>query len=258
MTTGEQPERVFEQELFCTRFELGTLAETVRAEGSERWVPGFSSPGTEEQHVKRYAWACRFAEGKRVLDMACGVGRGSYLLAEEGHAESVLGVDLDANAVRYASIRNAHPSVSYRVGDAQSFLPDSQFDLVVGFETIEHLPDVPAYLRTVRAALNEKGRFLVSTPISKRAIDHHPRSAHHLIEWGMPAFAALLREYFVVEQTFVQVKKPPRNLLGRLVRALAKPAPQGFAPMVPIDAGAIGPGRAGLKGYQILVCRQQG
>ena len=176
---SKDPLQELTDELFCTRFELQTLAGSMVEGRLERWVPGFTSSGTDEQHAKRYDWSCQFVKGKRVLDIACGVGRGTYLLAEKGGATSAHGVDIDADAVRYASIRNAHANASFSVGDAQAFRTESPFDVVIGFETIEHLPDVPAYLKTVSAALAQEGMFLVSTPISRKQVDHHPDNPFH-------------------------------------------------------------------------------
>ena len=54
-------------------------------------------------HVGRYAMALPFASGRRVLDIACGEGYGSSLLA--ACATSVVGVDVAANAVAHAALK---------------------------------------------------------------------------------------------------------------------------------------------------------
>ena len=57
----------------------------------ERFVPGIEGEIVYE-HVHRYAFARRYAAGRRVLDVACGEGYGSAILAET--AASVTGVRL--------------------------------------------------------------------------------------------------------------------------------------------------------------------
>ena len=55
------------------------------------------------EHWARYAFALEFAQGKRVLDAACGEGFGSALLART--AREVTGVDISAQAVAHAQAR---------------------------------------------------------------------------------------------------------------------------------------------------------
>ena len=63
----------------------------------ERFVPGIAGEIAHE-HWHRYAFARRCVAGKRVLDVACGEGYGSALLA--GESTSVTGIDIDAGAIR--------------------------------------------------------------------------------------------------------------------------------------------------------------
>src|SRR6202158_4675765 len=81
----------------------------------ERFVPGCAGEIAYE-HWHRYAFARRFAAGKRVLDAACGEGYGSALLGAV--AESVVGVDIDASAI-------AHAGERYGEGDRVRFIAGS-------------------------------------------------------------------------------------------------------------------------------------
>jgi 2-polyprenyl-3-methyl-5-hydroxy-6-metoxy-1,4-benzoquinol methylase len=65
----------------------------------ERFIPG--TPGEIwVEHWHRYHFAARWCEGKRVLDVACGEGYGSALLARG--ASRVTGVDISPEAVAHA------------------------------------------------------------------------------------------------------------------------------------------------------------
>jgi SAM-dependent methyltransferase len=138
----------------------------------ERVVPEFVSPrdtvagGLLEQHLSRYRFAAGFVKGARVADVACGAGYGSRLLLDAG-AASVVGVDLDPDAIRYAERRFAGPGLSFRVGNAgdPSCWDGGPFDVVVSLETLEHVPDVSSFLLAVRGALATRGRLILSASV---------------------------------------------------------------------------------------------
>ena len=71
------------------------MADDLKFTG-ERFVPGIEGEIVYE-HVHRYAFARRYAAGRRVLDVACGEGYGSAMLARA--AREVVGVDIDAATV---------------------------------------------------------------------------------------------------------------------------------------------------------------
>jgi 2-polyprenyl-3-methyl-5-hydroxy-6-metoxy-1,4-benzoquinol methylase len=122
---------------------------------------------TAAEHVCRYVFAAQAARGRRVLDIACGEGYGSAMLAEAG-AASVLGVDVAQAAIDAAAARFVHPALAFRAGDAES-LPamlgqEPLFDLVVSFETIEHVAEVGPFLEGLRRVLAPEGMLMISAP----------------------------------------------------------------------------------------------
>jgi len=131
----------------------------------ERFIPGVRGEIVYE-HVHRYAFAARFAAGRRVLDAACGEGYGSALLA--GAAREVVGVDIDAATVAHARAAYASvPGLRFVEGSATALpLGDASVDLVVSFETIEHLDaaDQPAMLDEFARVLAPGGLIVLSAP----------------------------------------------------------------------------------------------
>jgi SAM-dependent methyltransferase len=131
----------------------------------ERFVPGIEGEIVYE-HVHRYAFARRYAAGKRVLDVACGEGYGSAILA--AGAASVTGVDIDAATVAHARATYAsRANLSFVEGSAAKLpLADASVDLVVSFETIEHLdaPDQPKMLAEFARVLAPDGALVLSAP----------------------------------------------------------------------------------------------
>ena len=131
----------------------------------ERFVPGVGGEIVYE-HVHRYAFARRYAAGRRVLDVACGEGYGAALLA--GTAAAVTGVDIDAATVAHAQATYAaHRNLAFVEGSATALpLPDASVDVVVSFETIEHLDaaDQPRMLAEFARVLVDDGVLVLSAP----------------------------------------------------------------------------------------------
>jgi SAM-dependent methyltransferase len=115
------------------------------------------------EHWHRYTAVTPLARALRVLDAACGEGYGSFLLARE--AARVTGVDIDARAIAHANGRYARDNLAYREGSvAQLPLNDASVDLVVSFETIEHLAEQQQMLAEFRRVLAPGGALVLSSP----------------------------------------------------------------------------------------------
>jgi len=118
------------------------------------------------EHVERYSLAQRYAAGRRILDIACGVGYGTRMLSERTDGE-VLGVDYSAEALEYAAARYGAPGVRWLLADAEEFTAFEAFDMVVSFETIEHLADPGRFVARVFDGLPPGGIFCGSVPVVK-------------------------------------------------------------------------------------------
>lgn len=159
----------------------------------ERFDPPFMSGRIiEAEHFARYAWAARFASGRRVLDAACGMAYGTAMLAAAGATEAV-GVDQDEGVI--ARVGAAAPSSTrFDVADLRE-LPygDDEFDLVVCFEAIEHVPEPEVVLDELARVLGPDGLLIVSTP--NRDV-YTPGNPFHLRELTPNELAAELSQRF--------------------------------------------------------------
>lgn len=135
--------------------------ESLKLTG-ERLMTTVSGESVTE-HLHRYAIALRYCAGKEVLDIACGEGYGSALLAQK--ATRVTGVDLDPAAVAHAARKYVRPNLVFRQGSCDAIpLPDAAADVVVSFETIEHHVRHAEMIREIRRVLRPGGLLLISTP----------------------------------------------------------------------------------------------
>ena len=129
----------------------------------ERVVPGEVNIDLWAEHFARYAFAARFADRKRALDLGCGTGYGAAELSNR--ARNVLGIDLSQEALIYARTHYSPPNLHWTQATATTLpFADSSFDLITAFEVIEHLDNWPALLSEARRVLAPNGLFLVSTP----------------------------------------------------------------------------------------------
>ena len=161
----------------------------------ESYLPEFDRDWTLE-HLHRYLLACELAAGKTVLDIACGDGYGSAMLAR--HAAQVTGVDIDTPTVERARGKYVADNLRFLQGSATDIpLDDDSVDLVISFETIEHLMEQDRMLYEIRRVLRPEGFLLISSPDKHEYSDvpgYH--NEFHLKELYRQEFEALLQKHF--------------------------------------------------------------
>ena len=192
-----------EEELFCTNYELKTLADLYFFGKAERWIKGFMQENTETEHLNRYKYALNFVKEKDVLEMACGSGFGCYYLLNEGNANSVTGVDLDFDAIRYGNHRYKDKNITRFVDDATVFSSEKKYDIITCFETIEHVQDYKLLIQNLHKNLKDNGVLLISTPITK-ITNQTPNNKYHVIEWNFSDFHKLFESLFNIDKIIVQ------------------------------------------------------
>lgn len=104
-------------------------------------------------------------EGARVLEVGCGPGRLSILLARR-HGLRVTGLDLDPEMIELARANAAMTShgggPSFVVGNVSALsFPDESFDLVVSTLSMHHWADASTALNEIGRVLRPKGRAIV-------------------------------------------------------------------------------------------------
>ena len=112
------------------------------------------------RHLVVYEWIAERVADRRVVDMACGEGYGSNVLA--GSAASVVGVDANPEAHEHARLRYVRSNLRFERDLVESFAEPC--DAVVFLQTIEHVQDAGAILEHFRSMLSPGGVAYVSTP----------------------------------------------------------------------------------------------
>jgi ubiquinone/menaquinone biosynthesis C-methylase UbiE len=165
----------------------------------ERYVSWLNAAEISFEHWHRYLLATSLVTNKTVLDIACGEGYGSNLLALS--AGNVIGVDIDQPTIQHASSRYSRPNLTFKVGSA-SHIPiedDGSIDVAVSYETIEHLHEQnqESLMRELIRVMKPDGLLIMSTP-NKRLYSDVPqyRNEYHLREFHQEEFAPFLSKYF--------------------------------------------------------------
>ncbi|MBX9578563.1 MAG: glycosyltransferase [Chthoniobacterales bacterium] len=161
----------------------------------ERYVPQLRGDIALE-HLHRYALASEIVKGKRVLDIASGEGYGSEMLSRT--AASVVGVDIDSGTIEHAQKKYRKENLFFKKGRCEQIpLLDHSVDVVVSFETIEHLDDHQKMLSEIKRVLTPGGILIVSTPDKHEYTEvpkHH--NQFHVNELYRNEFESLLGAYF--------------------------------------------------------------
>lgn len=188
-------------------------------------------------HRTRYDWAAERLTGA-VVDAGCGVGYGSWIMADAGCV--VRRFDVDAESVEYAREHWAHENIleTYQADASAAKFPDGGYDAVVCFEMLEHLEDP---LQALRNFKRMAPRLLASVP-NEAVWPHQGRYKFHYRHYTAREFEELLNKAgYEVRGWWGQDGKfgpPQENLQGRtlIVDAIVteEPATETYRRLPPV------------------------
>ena len=158
----------------------------------ETFVVGYNTI----EHLHRYAFAKDFVAGKTVLDIACGEGYGSNLLA--GTALNVIGVDISTDTITNAAAKYKQANLTFKVGSASEIpVKNYSVDVVVSFETLEHHNLHEEMLSEIKRILVPGGLLIMSSPDKKNYTDIPGyKNPFHVKELYLSEFKKLINKYF--------------------------------------------------------------
>lgn len=165
----------------------------------ERFVPGIDDKKLEIEHYQRYYSVLEAVKNKVVLDVACGEGYGSNLLASK--AKYVYGIDINSKAVSAANKKYGHKDkLLYQEGNIANLpVADHSIDIVISFETIEHVSEEiqKQFLEEIVRVLKKDGILIMSTPNKSVYSDLHDyHNEFHIKEFYKDEFENFLKTKF--------------------------------------------------------------
>jgi len=144
------------------------------------------------RHVAVYEWIAERCAGQRVVDLACGEGYGSELLARR--ASQVTGVDANPEAFAHAHARYRRPNLTFERGLVEEF--DREVDAVVFLQTIEHIHETDRLLAGISriapvAYISTPNRLTLAPPGAEKS-----DNPWHIREYDQAQYRALLEPHF--------------------------------------------------------------
>jgi len=147
------------------------------------------------RHLAVYEWIGARVAGVDVVDLACGEGYGTEVLART--AKSVIGVEANPETFEHARLRYTQPNITFERTLVETF--DGEVDAAVFLQTIEHVEDPDSILDQIRSNLRPGGVAYVSTPnVLTLAPEGKERSDNpfHLREYKPGEYSELCRRHF--------------------------------------------------------------
>lgn len=150
-----------------------------------------------KEHIERYKFALKFIQkNNKVLDTACGDGYGTKLLAET-EADEVWGADINQQAIETAKNKYSAENLHFRIVDGVDMpFEDNYFDVVISFETIEHIKDYQSFIKEIKRVLKPSGKLIISTPDRKITKKLGIDNPFHVREFTKKEMADLMQTHF--------------------------------------------------------------
>ncbi len=233
--------------------EIAQLHEMQGRVSADRRWPDLAAYLLFLRHQKAYLYAAECCKDKSVFEYGCGNGYGSFLLS--GIAHHVTAVDINETIVRGCKQNYPKKNLSFQVvrPEKKTAFKDGAFDVVISFQVLEHVYDVPAYLKELKRLLKENGVLLITTPNRKHRLFpfQKPSNPYHVREYSLRQLRRQLHEVFdhvkllgidgTPEVNAVEYKRINKSFLKAFV-------PKGIKRLLKLRAGkAVSPGKSFLK-----------
>lgn len=191
----------------------------------ERIIPGSVSNYCLAIHYSRYLFSQRFCKGKKVLNVASGSGYGSEVLLS--NSKEVYNVDISPELVFYGVQEFGAYNNHFLLMDAQKMsFPDEFFDVIVSFETLEHIPNSDLFLKECNRVLKKDGKMILSTPnkIVNSPDTIKPYNSFHYEELDIKGWKSKICKHFkIIEQHGLEKSTPVRmNMKNKLISSFVQ------------------------------------
>jgi 2-polyprenyl-3-methyl-5-hydroxy-6-metoxy-1,4-benzoquinol methylase len=184
-------------------------------------------------HLSIYHFALQFCHGAMVLDAGSGTGYGSAFLADNG-AKRVCGIDVSRQGVDFSKAHFPRENLTFQIMDLQRItgFPAHCFDVLFSSNVLEHIPNVPQFLRGSWRFLKPDAVAVIAVPpiVNEqcRAVDL--QNPYHLNSWSPRQWNHVLLQYFQEIQPY-RMGTPELFETGKLARPITAPTDYVFEPI---------------------------
>lgn len=163
-----------------------------------RWF-GLKRSHHKKKLYERYKFANKFIEGKKVLDIPCGVGWGTSLLKG---ATLIVGIDISKEAIDHAKKRYENKYRKFYVGDMRSVgLKDDSIDVVICLEGFEHVSRDTGikFIEETKRVLKRDGLAILTCPVLNE-YGESTGNPYHLSEYAEYELIEILNKNFTISR----------------------------------------------------------
>jgi len=156
-----------------------------------------------QEHKQRYEFIKPLLHGN-VLDIACGTGYGAQIIDDT--INRYYGVDFSQDAIDDANKYNKLEKNEFSQGSIVSIdFKDQKFDIVISFETLEHIEDYNKALSEILRVLKSTGTFVGSVPSKEfddKCEDVYGKNPYHITRFNFEKIQNLLSKNFKYVEFF--------------------------------------------------------
>jgi 2-polyprenyl-6-hydroxyphenyl methylase/3-demethylubiquinone-9 3-methyltransferase len=166
-------------------------------------------------HFGRDPNSIRPFEGLRILDVGCGGGLLCEPLTRLG--ATVVGIDAAERNIAIARIHaeQAGLDIDYRATTSEALVAGESFDVVLNMEVVEHVDDVPLYMKSCADLVSPGGLMFTAT------LNRTARSwalavigAEYILRW-LPRGTHDWNRFLTPEEIGAQLKRNGLNIIGQ-------------------------------------------
>ncbi len=167
-------------------------------------------------HKNRYLFASKYMKKKnlKVIDAACGVGYGSYIIASNENVDCIKSFDISKDALSHAKTFYSSNKIEYILKNLQEEELDRKSpDYFVSFETIEHLQKPENFIEKVAKLLKKGSYFIGSVPNDKIMPFVQQNFLFHTRHFTQNEIHTLLKKYNFTDIQYFQQNNDEKALI---------------------------------------------
>lgn len=157
-------------------------------------------------HWDRYEFCRKNIKGNSILDVACGCGYGTAMLAKNQNLQ-VKGLDIDSSAIDWANRYYSENARFIKLDKKKWDINKDTIDTVISLETIEHISpkDMKYFFDNLFSILKPQGRLILSTPLNENESRLNPENPFHIREYSRDELSEIIEDQFLIVSRWTQI-----------------------------------------------------